>query len=75
MYQHEWVNSIFQSILVLEVKDAHIPINLGQAVLKTINVIIGIKNNKLAFEIKKEKVEFDIFKLTTQSPLLILVTR
>jgi hypothetical protein len=50
--------------VVMEMEeDVHVPILLGRPFLATAGAIIDVKNGKLAFNVGKEKVEFELAKL------------
>ena len=51
-------------------EDRQIPIILGRPFLATTDAIIDVKCGKITLEIGKEKVEFDVFKKSQQSPLM-----
>ena len=51
-------------IVISEMKeDSQIPIILGRPFLASSGVIIDVKRGKITLEVRKEKVEFDVFKM------------
>ena len=54
--------------IILEMEeDRHIPIILGCPFLAIAGAIIDVKRGKILLEIRDNKVEFDVFKMTKQT--------
>ena len=56
-------------IVILEIEeDSQILIILGRPFLTSVGAIIDVKKEKITLEVRKEKVEFYVFKMTQQLP-------
>ncbi|XP_044474078.1 uncharacterized protein LOC123202290 [Mangifera indica] len=51
-------------------EDIQVPLILGRPFLTTTKAIIDVKNGKLTFEIRDEKVEFNVFRMSKQ-PIIV----
>ena len=58
-------------IVILEMEeDSQISIILGWPFLASIGAIIDVKRGKITLEVGEKKVEFDVFKMAQQSPIM-----